>query len=263
MRNNLRTPVFAKKSLGQNFLVDEDVVEKIVTAFGAEPGDLVLEIGPGRGALTKILLDRGPSLLAMEFDDHLTDLLRERFAAYKNFTLIKADALNFDFASLSKEGRKIRLIANLPYNISTAILQRLFDHADVFSDCVLMFQREVAERITAVADTSDRGYLSVLTEAYFDVERLFDVPPNAFRPEPKVWSSVVRLRPTNRPVENVAAFRKLLAAAFAQKRKTILNNLKHVYPSAPGILESAGINGKRRAETLLLEEWVRLTALLA
>src|SRR5687768_115881 len=155
---------FAKKSLGQNFLFDSRVIDHIVEAFDPTEEDLVLEIGPGRGALTERLVDRVRKLYALEFDTNLGMLLREKFAARLNFGLIEDDALSFDYRTLLSDGKKLRLIANLPYNISTAVLQRLFDFPEVFSGCVLMFQREVVDRITAAPRTKDRGYLTVLTE---------------------------------------------------------------------------------------------------
>src|SRR5688572_1814507 len=156
MRNKSHDQPFAKRSLGQNFLVDRNVVAKILDAFKAAAGDTVLEIGPGRGALTEGLVETAGKLLVLEFDNALAEDLRRRFVDRSNFTLVKGDALHLDFSALSP-GKQLRLISNLPYNISTAILQRLFDHASVFSDCLLMFQREVVERITAEPGTKDRG----------------------------------------------------------------------------------------------------------
>ncbi len=249
---------FAKKSLGQNFLEDRGVIEKIVRAFDPTLEDTVLEIGPGRGALTELLVERAGRVCALEFDRELVPLLEDRFREHGNFTLVQGDALKIDFRDIVRDSKKLRLIANLPYNISTAILQRLFSYADIFEDCVLMFQREVAERITAKPSTSERGYLTVLIEAHFSVERLFDIPATAFRPVPKVWSSVVRLVPNDRSVPNVKLFREIVAAGFAQKRKTILNNLKMRYPNSGLALLSSGIDARRRAETLTLDEWLRL-----
>ncbi|HUR98422.1 MAG TPA: 16S rRNA (adenine(1518)-N(6)/adenine(1519)-N(6))-dimethyltransferase RsmA [Pyrinomonadaceae bacterium] len=253
---------FAKKSLGQNFLEDQGVIERILQAFDPRPEDTVLEIGPGRGALTERLIDRAGRVYALEFDRDLAPMLRERFGGRENFVLVEGDAMKIDFRGLDAAGDKLRLIANLPYNISTAILQRLFSCAEIFEDCVLMFQREVVERITAKPCSSERGYLTVLVEAHFSVERLFDVAPSAFRPVPKVWSSVVRFVPTERPLPDPERFRALVAAGFAQKRKTILNNLKNRYPDADPALRTAGIDSSRRAETLSLEEWIRVAASL-
>ncbi|MEO6333724.1 MAG: 16S rRNA (adenine(1518)-N(6)/adenine(1519)-N(6))-dimethyltransferase RsmA [Pyrinomonadaceae bacterium] len=250
---------FSKKSLGQNFLVDHEVINKILLEFQPTKADVVLEIGPGRGALTEQLIERSGKVYALEFDRDLAPVLREKFGMHENFSLLEGDALKVDFRKIAGAGEKLRLIANLPYNISTAILQRLFSCAEIFTDCVLMFQREVVERIMARPGTSERGYLTVLIEAHFSAERLFDVPPTAFRPAPRVWSSVVRLIPTNRPVPNEELFRQVLSTAFAQKRKTILNNLKHRYPNSEPALMRSGVATKRRAETLHLDEWLRLT----
>lgn len=249
---------FAKRSLGQNFLVDTMTIDRIIKAFSPSSDDTVVEIGPGRGALTERLVELARLVFAIEFDRDLAALLQERFGGKDNFRLVEADALSYDFTELADGGRA-RLIANLPYNISTAILQRLAEQAGVFSDCVLMFQREVVDRITAPPGNTDRGFLTVVTEASFSVERLFDVPPGAFRPAPKVWSSVVRLRPLRIP-SNIdrSRFRELVAVAFGQKRKTILNNLKSRYSNASQMLEAAGIDPRRRAESLSLDEWIKL-----
>ena len=251
----MKSQPFAKRSLGQNFLVDQSVVERIVGALDPQQDDVVLEIGPGRGALTEHLVAPAGELVVLEYDDSLAAQLVERFRDHPNFRLIKGDALDIDFAGISP-GRKLRLISNLPYNISTAVLQRLFDYPAVFSDCVLMFQREVVDRISAAPGTKDRGYLTVLTEAHFTVEKLFDVPPNSFRPAPKVYSSVVRLTPRITRGSQSAMFRKLVAAAFQQKRKTLANNLKREFPDIA--FDKAGIDPSRRAETLSLDEWIAL-----
>jgi 16S rRNA (adenine1518-N6/adenine1519-N6)-dimethyltransferase len=198
-------------------------------------------------------------MFALEFDRDLSRRLAARFDDRPNITVIEDDALSVDLAALRREtDRPIRLIANLPYNISTVILQRLFDVTSVFSDCVLMFQREVVERITAEPATSDRGYLTVMTEAYFNVEYLFDVPPSAFQPQPKVWSSVARLTPKLAAPENPQAFRHIVGISFAQKRKTIFNNLRAVVPNAGELLVASEIDPGRRAETLTGDEWRRV-----
>ena len=254
---------FAKRALGQNFLTDETVVSRILSAFDAKPEDVVVEIGPGRGALTERLVGQAKHVYALEFDRDLAPLLTHRFGHLDNFTLVEGDALKLDFASLDRGDRQLRLIANLPYNISTAILQRLFEYAGVFEDCVLMFQREVAQRVMARPGTKDRGYLSVMTELYFSAEPLFDVSPGAFRPVPKVWSSVIRLTSLQRPHAPNEVFERLVAAGFAQKRKTIANNLKLQFPDYLTALSTAGIDPQRRAESLTLDEWLRLSGAIA
>jgi 16S rRNA (adenine1518-N6/adenine1519-N6)-dimethyltransferase len=248
---------FAKRSLGQNFLVDGTVIDRIVRALDPKFEDTVVEIGPGRGALTEKLVTRAGTIYALELDTELSRLLREKFSERPNVHVIETDALEVDFSAIAV-GRKLRLVANLPYNVSTAILQRLFSFADNFEDCVLMFQREVVDRIRAAPGSKDRGYLSVLAQAYFTVDKLFDVPPNAFKPVPKVWSSVVRCVPRTDVKFDHAKLEVILSLSFSQKRKTILNNLKQKYVDAETLLSNAGIDSQRRAETLTLDEWFTL-----
>ena len=246
----------AKKSLGQNFLTDPNYVRKIVAALDPRPDDTLIEIGPGLGALTEALIDSGAGVTAIELDRDLAQLLRDRYASRPNFQLIEQDALRIDFAALGQVPAK--LIANLPYYISTAILERLSEQRACFTTLVLMFQKEVVDRITAAPGKSERGFLTVMVEAAFRVEKLFDVPPTAFRPAPKIMSSVVRLVPKKPLPVDESAFRGLLSTAFRQKRKTILNNLKPTYPNAAALLERSGIEPARRAESLSLDEWQRL-----
>ncbi len=252
---------FAKKSFGQNFLVDENYINKIISAVNPQMGETIIEIGAGRGALTEKLVESGANILAIEFEREMIAILKNKFGETGNFQLIEQDALKTDFKQLTTNNEQRttnKLVANLPYNISTAILQKLIEQREVFSEMILMFQREVVERITAKAGSSERGFLSVLTEGYLDAEKLFDIPPTAFRPIPKVWSSIVRLKPKAETIENNTLFRELIAAGFAQRRKTILNNLKKKFADAESVLEQCGIDSKRRAETLSLEEWQML-----
>ena len=263
----------AKKSLGQNFLQDEGVITRIVGGLELCKDDAVIEIGPGHGALTERLLKNAEQVIAVEFDRDLVFLLKEKFSQYHNFKLLNEDALRVDFSKINQENLKfeisdlkseisnLKLVANLPYNISTPILQRLIDQRHLFSRLVLMFQREVVERITATPGGKERGFLSVLVENAFETEHLFDVPPQAFQPVPKVWSAVVRLTPKTSVVSHEVFFRKLLSVSFSQKRKNILNNLKIAYADAPALLEAADIDSRRRAETLTLDEWVRLASI--
>ncbi|HEY6189844.1 MAG TPA: 16S rRNA (adenine(1518)-N(6)/adenine(1519)-N(6))-dimethyltransferase RsmA [Pyrinomonadaceae bacterium] len=267
--------VRAKKSLGQNFLEDERVVERIVEALGPRADETIIEIGPGRGALTSRLVEMAGRLVAIELDRELAGLLRERFGARANFQIVEGDALDADLCSLVAPEGRARVVANLPYYISTAILQRLIEQRRCITGMVLMLQREVVERITAPPASSERGYLSVMVEAYASAETLFDVSPASFRPVPKVWSTVVRLSMRPRmgvPVEDEALFRQLVSAGFAQRRKTILNNLRGAPDAlrlrieeaggAGPLLEAAGVAPVRRAETLTLEEWARVARII-
>ena len=257
----------AKRSFGQNFLVDQSYVAKIVKAARVDTSSTVVEIGPGRGALTNELLGCAGTVIAVELDRDLASLLCEKFKNHENFALIEQDVLEADFSEIASQTEsKVTLVANLPYNISTAILSRLIDARHSFKSMVLMFQREVVERITATPGTSERGYLTVMVEAYMNVERLFDVPPTAFRPVPKVWSSVVRLIPKEKTEFDLdpRLFESLVSTAFLQKRKTLQNNLKQAVKlgiTEPArMLDDAAIDPKRRAETLTIDEWQRLFA---
>jgi 16S rRNA (adenine1518-N6/adenine1519-N6)-dimethyltransferase len=265
----------AKKRLGQNFLVDERYARRIVNALKARAGETVVEIGPGRGALTALLVESGARVVAVEFDRELVPLLRERFAGRDNYELVEADALEVDYCSTVEPAGRAGVVANLPYNISTAILQRLIGQRRCISEMVLMLQREVVERITARPGSTERGYLTVLVEAFCEAEALFDVPPAAFRPVPKVWSTVARLRvreDTLRGADDPLLWR-VVSAGFAQRRKTIQNNLRHAPEAlrerveaaggAPSVLEAAGVEPSRRAETLTLEEWLGIAHAIA
>jgi len=259
------------KRLGQNFLRDPRIIKRIVDEFAPQPHETIIEIGPGRGALTSVLLERAGRVVAVEFDNQLVPFLRERFADHENFTLIHADALEADLCAAIQPGSSARLVANLPYNISTAILQRLINQGHCLTELVVMLQKEVVDRIQAAAGSSERGYLSVLVDAYCETEKLFDVHPGAFQPKPKVWSTVVRLRYRPRlavNVENEELLWLTVSAGFRQKRKTILNNLRNATGKLHEVIKSNGgasivlckaeVELQRRAESLSLEEWGRI-----
>jgi len=268
----------AKKSFGQNFLRDDDVISRIVGALDPSDNDNIIEIGPGRGALTDKLLATLAKVTAIEIDRELVPILRTQFHFQAHFNIVEADVLDVDFGKLIANSETrfhkpdqvpdqtrnslYKLVGNLPYNISTPILQRLIDQREHFSTIVLMLQREVVERITASPGGKERGFLSVLVENAFVAERLFDVAPSAFQPVPKVWSSVVRLTPKSLGPGDDPAFRRLVSISFAQKRKTILNNLKHAYKNTAVLLAEAGIDSTRRAETLSLDEWFTLAQVI-
>lgn len=261
----------AKRRFGQNFLVDRNAVERIVDAVSPQADETIIEIGPGRGALTSRLVAQAGRVVAIEFDRELISPLRAQFRSAANLSIVESDALTADFCALIKPAERARVVANLPYNIATAILQRLIEQRHCVSEMTLMLQREVVDRITAEAGDSERGYLSVLVEAYCEAEKLFDVAPEAFRPAPKVWSTVVRLRV--RPniaseVKDEKLLWQVVSAGFAQRRKTILNNLREAPESIQELLKKrggasivlcdAGLPPLRRAETFTLEEWALL-----
>ena len=260
----------AKKRLGQNFLVDESYARRVVGALAPRAGEAVVEIGPGRGALTGLLLESGARVVAVELDRELVPGLLGRFGGRDTFTLVEADALEVDLCAAVAPDARARVVANLPYNISTAILQRLIEQRACVPEMVLMLQREVVERLAAPPGSAERGYLTVLVEAFCRTEALFDVPPGAFRPVPKVWSTVARLRARGELEEGVGGslFPRLVSAGFSQKRKTIHNNLRaapaelrelfEAAGGAPALLEAAGIDPGRRAEALTVAEWASL-----
>jgi len=265
----------AKRRFGQNFLVDRGVVDRIVNAVSPRADETIIEIGAGRGALTTRLLEKTGRVVAIEFDRDLVPILREKFSAASNLVLLEADALSTDFCAVIAPASRARIVANLPYNIATAVLQRLIEQRRCLSEMILMLQREVVERITAEAGSAERGYLSVLVEAYCEAEPLFSVAPQAFRPVPKVWSTVVSLRV--RPqialdVPDEALLWQIVSAGFAQRRKTILNNLRDAPPGIQELLKKRGgasivlceacIPPLRRAETFTLEEWAMLVKAL-
>lgn len=262
---------YPSKRLGQHFLRDQRTIDRIIDALAPKANETIVEIGPGTGALTSVLVERAGRVIAVEFDNKLAPLLQERFSSFENFKLMMADALMVDFCAEIQPAHSARLVANLPYNISTAILQRLIAQRACLDEMVLMLQREVVERVLATAGTTDRGYISVFVEAYCETEKLFDVAPGSFRPPPKVWSSVMRLKLRPRINADVADQKLLwetVSAGFAQKRKTILNNLRHASDRLRDVLQrnggasivlcKANVELQRRAETLTIEEWSRI-----
>ncbi|MFN0109439.1 MAG: 16S rRNA (adenine(1518)-N(6)/adenine(1519)-N(6))-dimethyltransferase RsmA [Blastocatellia bacterium] len=259
----------AKRRFGQNFLVRSEYCDRIVASVRPRTDETILEIGPGQGALTELLIETGARIVAIEVDRDLILPLTRSFASRENFTLIEADALTFDFSQAIAPAATARVVANLPYNISTPILQRLIEHRHCISEMTLMLQREVVERITATPGGKEYGYLSVLVQLYCEPESLFDVPPSAFRPVPKVVSSIVKLKVRPEPaavVSDEALFVELTKTLFAQRRKTILNNLRSGWTrlglaSAEQIklvLAASELDPQRRAETLTITEMARL-----
>jgi 16S rRNA (adenine1518-N6/adenine1519-N6)-dimethyltransferase len=259
---------YPSKRLGQHFLRDQRTIHRIIDALAPKADETIIEIGPGTGALTAVLVERAGRVVAVEFDNKLEPLLQERFAGFDNFKLVMADALTVDFCAEILPARSARLVANLPYNISTAILQRLIAQRACLDEMVLMLQREVVERVLAPPGTTDRGYISVFVEAYCEAEKLFDVAPGAFRPPPKVWSSVIRLTRINAEIMDESLLWEVVSAGFAQKRKTILNNLRHASGRLHDVIQrnggasivlcKANVALQRRAETLTLEEWGKI-----
>ncbi len=241
-----------KPPLGQHFLRDQHALARIASALAIEPGDLVVEIGPGEGALTEHLLARGARVTALEIDPRLAGELRDRFGEQRGFEVSEADILEVDLGDLiaEKSSGRVAVVGNLPYYITSPILRRVFSASARVRQAVFLVQKEVALRITAGKGSRDYGFLSVLCELYAERELLFSVPPGAFRPPPKVTSAVVRL--SMRPDPDLPAeLLQFLKAAFRQPRKTLLNNLAAIYPRAElARLPESG----RRAQEMSLGE---------
>jgi len=245
-----------RRRFGQHFLHDPRVLERIVQALDARAGDHLVEIGPGRGALTARLLPLADVTLdAVEIDRDLAARLRPLFAGTPRHALHEGDALGFDFSSLAgARGGRLRIIGNLPYNISTPLLFHLLDHADALLDLTLMLQREVAARLAAAPGSGDYGRLTVMLAPRVRVQRLFDVGPGAFQPPPRVWSALLRL--TVRPQPLFASgphYAQVVAAAFAQRRKTLRNALSQFLTAAQ--ISACGIDPGARPETLAPESF--------
>jgi 16S rRNA (adenine1518-N6/adenine1519-N6)-dimethyltransferase len=248
-----------KKRFGQHFLHDRNVIGRIVATLAPRSGDHIVEIGPGRGALTRELAAQLPHFDAVELDRDLLAHLQSTIPAGK-LTLHGADALKYDFCQLMQNGCKLRLVGNLPYNISTPLLFHLLDQAGCIENMLFMLQKEVVQRLAAAPGGKDYGRLSVMIQYRCAVEKLFDVAPGAFTPPPKVDSAVVRLIPHATPpvaVNDEAQFAKVVRAAFASRRKTLRNNMKGLLSAE--YMTALGIDPTRRAETLTLAEFATLS----
>lgn len=244
-----------RKRFGQHFLTDRHYLERIVAAIAPSPGDAMVEIGPGTGLLTERLAPRLERLDVVEIDRDLAKALRERFDP-AHVRVHEGDALEFDFESLPGP---LRVVGNLPYNVSTPILFRMAALAERVRDCTFMLQKEVVDRMAAAAGTADYGRLSVMLQYRFAIDSLMDVPAGAFSPPPKVVSSVVRMVPLGagrRVARDEAAFERLVAAAFSQRRKTLRNATRGIADEQA--FSRAGIDPGRRGETLSVDEFVTL-----
>lgn len=251
----------AKKALGQNFLHDQNVIQRIVDSFGPKVGDKVVEIGPGRGALTELLLASNCELHLIEFDYALAEYWQNKGEQYPQLTVHQQNVLKVDFDALA-DGDTLRVIGNLPYNISSQILINLLSSAAVVSDIVAMLQLEMVDRICAQPNNKQYGRLSVMLQQRFDCEKLFKVPSGAFNPAPKVDSAIMQLTPHQRAeyqVDDQQRFAEVVKASFAQRRKTLNNNLKKLIPTAA--IEAIGIDPKLRAENLTVQQFVELSKL--
>lgn len=243
-----------RRRFGQNFLVNAAIIYQIITAVSPKTEQHVLEIGPGLGALTKGLIDSGATVDAVEIDRDLIGNLKQIDAS--NFTLHNQDILEFDLHSLTN--KPLRLVGNLPYNISTPLMFKLFADIDIITDMHFMLQKEVADRLIARPNSKTYGKLSVMAQYYCDMETIIDVPPEAFDPMPKVLSSVVKFTPRdNRELVDTTQLEKIVGTAFMQRRKTITNSLGQLLNKED--LVQLGIDSKLRAENLSLQDYIRLT----
>jgi 16S rRNA (adenine1518-N6/adenine1519-N6)-dimethyltransferase len=256
----------ARKRFGQNFLVSPGIIHKIVDAIGPRAGDTVVEIGPGLGAITEPLLERIDHLHVVEIDRDLIARLRQRFPP-ERLTIHEGNALEFDFGAL-KESGPLKIVGNLPYNISSPLLFHLVPFAPLVHDMHFMLQKEVVDRMVAAPGSKDFGRLSVMLQYHYHMERMFIVPPGAFNPAPKVDSAIVRMIPVNfskvgagETAKNPALFAKVVTAAFSQRRKMLRNTLRE-FISEPD-LAALGITPTARAEDIPVADYVRLANSLA
>jgi 16S rRNA (adenine1518-N6/adenine1519-N6)-dimethyltransferase len=248
-----------RKRFGQHFLHDAAVVARIVRAIGPRPDDRVVEIGPGLGALTGALLESGADLDVIELDRDLAAKLRAEHEGDDRIRIHQADALDFDFLQLGATDHGLRVVGNLPYNVSTPLLFHLLDQAQLMDDMHFMLQREVVDRLVAPPGGKDYGRLTVMVRRLCESEKLFDVGAGAFRPAPRVTSAVVRLRVRREPcvtLEDAATFRRLVARLFSRRRKTLRNSLRDQLSEAE--LEGLGIDPMARPETLDLGAFAAL-----
>lgn len=255
-----------KKRFGQNFLIDQNIVKKILKVFSPAPDDIVVEIGPGLGALTIPLSEKVSKVIAIELDRDLAAILKKETPS--NVDVINEDALLFNYVDLKKQfNKKLRVVANLPYNISTPVIFKLLEERDVFTDLTLMLQKEVATRIVAPPGRKDYGVLSVMTQLFAEISIAFTLSPSVFYPKPDVQSSVVKFELLEKPrfdIKNIHLFRSIVKAAFGQRRKTLKNALQDIdgetlsSEKLQEILQKSNIDPMRRGETLSLEEFKNL-----
>lgn len=253
----------ARKRFGQNFLVDHGIINNIVRSVHPLKTDQIVEIGPGKGAITELLASECDNLSVIELDRDLVPWLKVKFEKHPNFQLFQADALKFDFAQLINAGKPLRIVGNLPYNISTPLIFHLLSYADKVQDMHFMLQKEVVKRMAAEPGTGAYGRLGIMVQYYCAVENLFEVPPTSFDPPPKVDSAIVRLMPYKKlpyVANNVKTLESLVNVAFQQRRKTLRNALKSLLE--PEQLEGLPVDLSLRPENISLEDYVKLSNIL-
>lgn len=253
------------KSLGQNFLIDDKVLDDIVEGADVSKEDFVIEIGPGVGTLTKELLAKAKKVCAVELDSELIPILQEELQGYDNFELIHKDALKVDFNEIIGEEESVKVVANLPYYVTTPIIARMLNEDYKFKSLTIMIQKEVAERIDAEPNCKEFGSISVLVQYYCDTKIIRTVPPSSFVPQPKVDSIVIRLDKLDKPrvqVKDKELFFKIVRQSFNMRRKTLRNAVKSMKiingEEMEKVFENANIDPRRRGETLSLQEFANL-----
>lgn len=251
----------ARKRFGQNFLHDHGVIRRIIRAIAPHETDQLVEIGPGLGALTEELLAEAGELDAIELDRDLPPILRTKFFSYGDkFRIHEADAMKFDFTQLQKDEKRLRIVGNLPYNISTQLIFHLLSHAEQVEDMHFMLQKEVVDRMAAGPGENNYGRLGIMAQYYCKVESLFVVPPGAFNPAPKVDSAIIRLTPYRElphVAKDLSQFETVVRTAFNMRRKTLRNNLKPLLTAEA--LESLDIDPGLRPEKLPISDFVRIS----
>ncbi len=251
----------ARKRFGQHFLTSSDAIERIVSAVAPQEGETVVEIGPGQAAITAPLADSATTLHAIEFDRDLITKLRRQFQDRANVIIHEADALQFDFSTL---GDELRIVGNLPYNISTPLLFHLLTFRNIVTDMHFMLQKEVVDRMAATPGVKDYGRLTIMLGCQLEIVPLFDVPPDAFSPPPKVMSSVVRMRPLPHDhfdIQDTHKLEQIVRQAFSRRRKTLRNALQGLASEAD--LEAAGLEPGKRPEQIPVDGWISLANVLA
>jgi len=259
-----------RKRWGQHFLIDRNILSKVVRTAEIEETDVVLEVGPGLGVLTLALAKEAKRVIAVEIDQKLVEILKEKVADCPNVEIIRKDIMEVDFNDLiERGGQPLKVVANLPYQISTPLLFRFIESRSVFASLTLMLQKEVAERMTATPGGKDYGPLSIFTQIVSDFSIRFLIKPSAFFPPPKVDSAVIHMVWKKRPmaeVEDIEWFKRVVRGSFGYRRKTLMNALRHSGLSLPEEgterMKRIGIDPQRRPETLTIEEYVRLADVL-
>lgn len=259
------TPHRARKRFGQNFLIDENIIQRLLWSIRPRTGQTLVEIGPGQGALTEGLLQHCPDLHVIELDRDLIPLLQARFSKeFPRLSIHQGDALQFDFSTLVQDQQPLRIVGNLPYNISTPLIFHLLEFRNIIGDMHFMLQKEVVARMASAPGEKAWGRLGIMTQYFCDVEMLFEVPPASFSPAPKVDSAIVRLTPLAQPanpVDDHAMLDLLVKTAFQQRRKTLRNTLRTLLDERQ--LHSLQIDPNLRPENLSLSDYVMIANFLS